>query len=832
MRNWLYFTLSIWLLVFSQLAYAQTVVYQDDFEGSVSGWSVNDTDFDPDTTTFLGPFDVNGTSTSRTFNVPAGSTQLVIEFDLYRFDSWDNFAMFGFDRFEIDIDGTQIFSLPFPNPQASRSGTTGNVDWTHSPLTGTVEVAYESGQFWFDQLHRFEVIVNNPGATVDLTLRADLSQPFTDESAAFDNFLVTADPPTTGSPPSGGGGGVCPAGTVATPGTFHVVSATGGNSPNLTIGQPQAEGSTQTNGAVTFFGPITMDLTGDPNILVPEGELIEVVLSSHFGTSARAEILMSADGVNYTSLGTTGNGGSVYGAWQSNILRYDDFIVPAGGARFLQVMHQASGVRADGVIYNTQCQPSVAAVSELGVAKSAAAPVLNDNGTYDVTYTIVMENTGTEVIDNLQVNDNIANLMGASFVVSDEGIFNNGVKTGPSVMLINTSGSSTAPTAETADYDGGTNTSLLRGTDGTLAPGDQVEITFTVILNPNVLAPPAAFENIAEGSGSDPTGTSIADVSDNGTDPSANPGENTGSPTPVILPTTPPDIIALPTQCGAFNHAGWLTNSSRFINSNLQFGSGDPARDPYTFTGLLNDADGRILSFLGTPDETISGSIPTRAGTELATDTTVGFPNTEGEYHLSVFRLEGAPNTAESVTFDGSNASDHSYVWIEDSAGNVIYTVPASPDFIWTSSLGAGADFSIPFTYPADGIVYVYASVYDPTSFYSQYTITDYECPAPSLSIDKVASSTGPFTVGDVITYTYTVTNDGNQTIRDVVINDTHNGSDPAPMPSNETLFTDGGTAGDSTDSTIDGSWDVLAPGDTITFTGSYTVTLIDAGNL
>ena len=51
-------------------------------------------------------------------------------------------------------------------------------------------------------------------------------------------------------------------------------------------------------------------------------------------------------------------------------------------------------------------------------------------------------------------------------------------------------------------------------------------------------------------------------------------------------------------------------------------------------------------------------------------------------------------------------------------------------------------------------------------------------------------------------------------------------------MPSNETLFTDGGTAGDSTDSTIDGSWDVLAPGDTITFTGSYTVTLIDAGNL
>ena len=80
--------------------------------------------------------------------------------------------------------------------------------------------------------------------------------------------------------------------------------------------------------------------------------------------------------------------------------------------------------------------------------------------------------------------------MGASFVVSDEGIFNNGVIVGPSVMLINTSGNSTAPTAETADYDGGSNSNLLAGTDGTLAPGDQVEITFTVLLSTQMLSEP------------------------------------------------------------------------------------------------------------------------------------------------------------------------------------------------------------------------------------------------------------------------------------------------------------------------------------------------------
>ena len=69
--------------------YAQTVVYQDDFEGTVTGWSVNDTDYDNDVTNFLGRFADTPSTTSRTFAVPAGSTQLDIEFDLYRFDSWD-----------------------------------------------------------------------------------------------------------------------------------------------------------------------------------------------------------------------------------------------------------------------------------------------------------------------------------------------------------------------------------------------------------------------------------------------------------------------------------------------------------------------------------------------------------------------------------------------------------------------------------------------------------------------------------------------------------------------------------------------------------------------
>jgi len=182
-------------LLVSAKAYAQSsVIYQDDFEGTVSGWTVNNTDFDPDVTNFLGRFDNSPTSTSRTFAIPPSTERVDIVFDFYRFDSWDNTAQYGFDRFQIDIDGTQIFSLPFPNPQAARSGSQGNVDWEHTPITGTVELAFGTGQWWFDQLHQFTISVSNPGTSLDLTLRCALNQGGNDESCGFDNMSVTAFP--------------------------------------------------------------------------------------------------------------------------------------------------------------------------------------------------------------------------------------------------------------------------------------------------------------------------------------------------------------------------------------------------------------------------------------------------------------------------------------------------------------------------------------------------------------------------------------------------------------------------------------------------------------
>ncbi|MEZ5870932.1 MAG: hypothetical protein R3D32_03625 [Nitratireductor sp.] len=100
---------------------------------------------------------------------------------------------------------------------------------------------------------------------------------------------------------------------------------------------------------------------------------------------------------------------------------------------------------------------------------------------------------------------------------------------------------------------------------------------------------------------------------------------------------------------------------------------------------------------------------------------------------------------------------------------------------------------------------------------------------SPGISITKTADDTTDVVAGQVVTYTYVVTNTGNITIDNVGISDSHGGAGPAPFPANETLFGDAAPLSDSSDGTgNDGVWSVLAPGDSVTFTGTYTVLQAD----
>lgn len=110
----------------------------------------------------------------------------------------------------------------------------------------------------------------------------------------------------------------------------------------------------------------------------------------------------------------------------------------------------------------------------------------------------------------------------------------------------------------------------------------------------------------------------------------------------------------------------------------------------------------------------------------------------------------------------------------------------------------------------------------------AQTTITG----GPNITVTKAASPDVNVPVGVTVTYTYVVTNTGNQTVSNIDLTDSHGGSGSPPLPSNETLTTDAGATGDSTDSGTNGIWETLAPGDAVTFTATYIVTQQDVDTL
>jgi uncharacterized repeat protein (TIGR01451 family) len=103
----------------------------------------------------------------------------------------------------------------------------------------------------------------------------------------------------------------------------------------------------------------------------------------------------------------------------------------------------------------------------------------------------------------------------------------------------------------------------------------------------------------------------------------------------------------------------------------------------------------------------------------------------------------------------------------------------------------------------------------------------------PALIIRKTASTAGPVTVGQTITYTYEVTNPSTITINNVSVADVHNGFGTDPVPGSPVLFQDNGTTGNSPDTNPAANiWGTLATLDVLRFTGTYVVTQADIDNL
>ena len=106
----------------------------------------------------------------------------------------------------------------------------------------------------------------------------------------------------------------------------------------------------------------------------------------------------------------------------------------------------------------------------------------------------------------------------------------------------------------------------------------------------------------------------------------------------------------------------------------------------------------------------------------------------------------------------------------------------------------------------------------------------DLENANASLQVTKLADDDTNVTVGQTITYTYEVTNNGNVPITDVSLSDNVTaGTGGNPVPTLQSLTN---TSGNSSDDSADNDVDVLAPGDSATFTCTYVVTQDDIDNL
>ncbi|MFL4471863.1 Hint domain-containing protein [Tateyamaria armeniaca] len=173
----------------------ETVLYEDDFEGAVTGWSNNQTDSDPSLGTSLGRFgSPDGIiATQRTFDLGSDADEITVDFDALLLDSWNG------EDFIITVNGTEV-RVPFlegdasdPAPQSftGPDGATYSFTFTNQ---ATGALGYSSGTD--DTILNVALSITNPPPSLTIGFGSDLNSTIANESFAIDNFRVARTDPS------------------------------------------------------------------------------------------------------------------------------------------------------------------------------------------------------------------------------------------------------------------------------------------------------------------------------------------------------------------------------------------------------------------------------------------------------------------------------------------------------------------------------------------------------------------------------------------------------------------------------------------------------------
>jgi len=205
------------------------------------------------------------------------------------------------------------------------------------------------------------------------------------------------------------------------------------------------------------------------------------------------------------------------------------------------ISHNGSDVDPENDGPGNNSDPTPVSFSEaplIGLAKTVTDVVNNEDGTYDVTYTIYVRNYGNVPLVDVQVTDDLSTT------------FNQAVDF--EVLDVSASGSLTANEL----YDGDTEQFLLVSGSSSVAHNTVETITLEVRVTPGDFL--GVYNNSAIGDATGPGETPTSDVSQNGTNPDpdndGNPNNNS-QPTPLTF-TEDPFLTVSKEISGAISNNG------------------------------------------------------------------------------------------------------------------------------------------------------------------------------------------------------------------------------------------------------------------------------------